>query len=229
MGFDALNTLVSGLTDSLPPGLRLTCAPLGGAGADLYAVEAAALARAVEKRRDEFLAGRAAARLAMQSMGRDARPVPMGEDRSPVWPDGLTGSISHTGFGAVCALARSVDVKAVGVDIEPDEPIEDGLIRAICLPGEVPEDDPDRGRLARRIFSAKEAAYKAQYPRSRTIFGFDGLNLTRESDKAFKARFTRDVLPYKTGDFLTVRQWVQDGIVLSLCVISGAQAPTDWA
>lgn len=229
MTFDALDRLISGIASAVPPGVSLACTPLGASDARLYAVEAAALARAVEKRRDEFLAGRAAARRAMQTLGHGPRPIPMGEDRSPIWPDGLTGSISHTGFGAVSAVAHQVDVQAIGIDVEPDEPIEDSLIRAICLPEELSLDDPDPGRMARRIFSAKEAAYKAQYPRSRTIFGFDGLTLGLQSPNTYLASFTRDVLPYRAGQGLLVQQWVEDGIVLSLCVIAGSRAPSQWA
>ena len=61
------------------------------------------MARAVPQRRREFFAGRLAAHRAMEALGHLPEPVPMGQDRAPVWPQGLVGSISH-GAGACAAM-----------------------------------------------------------------------------------------------------------------------------
>ena len=57
---------------------------------------------------------------------------------------------------------------------------------------------------AKLIFAAKEAAYKCQYPISRTLFGFDGLDLRPDPDSGtFSATFTRDVPSFPAGTSLT--------------------------
>lgn len=73
----------------------------------------AQLARAGRKRKAEHLAGRIAAVHALREWGHKNVPG-IGEQRQPLWPHGLFGSISH---GATTALAV-VSRQPVGVDIE---------------------------------------------------------------------------------------------------------------
>ena len=46
-------------------------------------------------RKLEFNMGRAYARSALSKLGVHDADLPMGGDRAPVWPEGLTGSITH--------------------------------------------------------------------------------------------------------------------------------------
>lgn len=73
----------------------------------------AQLAPAGRKRKAEHLAGRIAAVHALREWGHKNVPG-IGEQRQPLWPHGLFGSISH---GATTALAV-VSCQPVGVDIE---------------------------------------------------------------------------------------------------------------
>ena len=57
------------------------------------------------------------------------------------------------------------------------------------------------GRAAKLVFSAKEAAYKAQYSRSRMLFGFDMLALEVTGD-SFTATFRHSAAPFAAGDRL---------------------------
>ena len=145
--------------------------------------------------------------------------MPASDDRAPIWPVGLTGSITHTGFAALCVLCRKETALAVGLDLEEDCPLDPALIAEVCPTEDLDPSDP--GRQALRIFSAKEAAYKAQYPETRTIFGFDGLQVRPEPD-GWRARFTRPVPPFAKGDPLHVRQWTGEGVTLSLCLLPPA-------
>lgn len=95
--------------------------------------EAACLSpNAVQKRRREFAAGRAAARQAMRHLGAGPQPVLAGADRAPVWPEGLTGSISHTRSCAMAVLAPAKAVQGLGIDLEEDTPLKEDLVPAIC-------------------------------------------------------------------------------------------------
>ena len=57
--------------------------------------------------------------------------------------------------------------------------------------------------LAKAIFCAKEAAYKCQYPLSRTLFGFETFHVDMDlAERRFTARFVGDVPPFAAGDRL---------------------------
>lgn len=159
--------------------------PVNGPHPPLMPQEARAVARAVQTRRDEFTAGRAAARLAMERLGLPPQAVPAAPDRSPVWPDGLTGSISHA--GGLCAAVLSRDpLHKLGLDIEDAAPLDADLWPLVLTPDELdrlaqaPADR--RGTIAKRIFGIKEAAYKAQFPLTGAVIGFQALDVTLAPD-----------------------------------------------
>jgi 4'-phosphopantetheinyl transferase EntD len=169
----------------------------------------------------EFLAGRLAARRALAGLGRPAVAVPMAEDRAPVWPEGVVGSISHAAGLAVAVVADAPAL--LGVDIARLEPFEAALIPEICRPEEralIPLEG--QGLFACALFSAKEAAFKAQYPVTGLIFGFHGLRLdfargiaeyTDHPDLATLRHESRQPLP--------VAQRQSAGLILSLSVRFG--------
>ncbi|MEU5595732.1 4'-phosphopantetheinyl transferase superfamily protein [Streptomyces sp. NPDC020298] len=138
-------------------------------GAPLYPEEAALMTRAVAKRRREFSAVRACARLAMEKLGVPAQPVLTGESGAPRWPDGLVGSMTHSDDYCAAALARAADLASLGIDAEPHEALPGEIVSYVFLPAE-----SDRlRRLAgqrpevhwdRILFSAKESVYKAWFP-----------------------------------------------------------------
>ena len=140
---------------------------------------------AVAVRRAEFAAGRAAAMMAMQALGVPLARVGVAPDRAPIWPPGLTGSITHTRAVALAAVAR---VGALGIDVEQVGAVGPDLWDTVLNPAEqaVAKADPLRATI---IFCAKEAVYKAQYPQTGLLFGFDRLEVTLQ-DGSFAARFT---------------------------------------
>ena len=134
----------------------------------LWPEEEILLLGAVAKRRDEFAQGRAAARAALAKLGAPAVAIPANADRTPVWPVGFTGSITHCeGFcGAV--VARSRDIEGIGFDAETAGPLPEDVRRIIYGPQEKAHLSAlpalaglDWPKLA---FSAKEAFYKCFYP-----------------------------------------------------------------
>lgn len=192
----------------------------------LHPEEAACLsANAVPSRRREFAAGRVAATQAMRALGLQPMPVRMAEDRSPVWPEGVVGSISHSRSLAAAAVARSAgSIRAVGLDIEEAEGLDAGLIGEICLGPERAwlEMQPleDRGLLAKAIFSAKEAAYKCQYPLTRAMFGFEVIEIDLQMAQGrFFARFTDEVGPFRRGDVIRGKVGLGAGHIVSLAVL----------
>jgi len=167
--------------------------------------EAAHLGKAIDKRKTEFAAGRAAARLAMQAI--DFRPcaVPAHTDRAPIWPAGLWGSISHK--DTLCAAVVTRARACLGLDIEENTDLDPGLIPTICLEREIAAiEGANQAQLAKLIFSAKEAAYKAQYPITGQLFGFDHMEITLDiARNAFTATFVKPVGRVAIGDTLPGR------------------------
>jgi 4'-phosphopantetheinyl transferase EntD len=115
-------------------------------------------------RRRTFAAGRlAAARSTAELTGR-RRWLRASSSGAPVWPPGVSGSLSHTNDVAVCVATASVDCR-VGIDIEPMASagfLRDAT-RLICSPAErdlLADAKPDPV-LVLRLFCAKEALFKA--------------------------------------------------------------------
>ncbi len=156
-----------GVTDPRRPGIGLLPA------------EAAATRGMVRRRREEFTAGRLAARQAMAALACVPSAVPMGTDRAPIWPEGLRGSLTHC--ATACLAVLTLDNLLLGADLEPDAPLPDDMTALVCNSAEqnwlARQPLQLRGQRARLIFSAKEAAYKAQYPVTRQLFGFQTLQI----------------------------------------------------
>jgi len=194
-----------------------TADPLGDLP-PLFPEEARALRRAVPRRRAEFAAGRAALRRAMAESGLAPRAVPMGPDRAPRWPPGLAGSLSHTETAALAVLAPVARAAALGVDIEAATPLPEDLFESVlgieerCMVG-------GDGLAAKRVFCAKEAVYKAQYPLTGQVLGFEAVDV-RLGPGRFEARFRTGVGRLVAGTRLLGRLEEGAGCVLAAVVIA---------
>lgn len=180
--------------------------------AKLWPGEAKAVAGAVPGRIAEFVAGRTAARRALQALGRPPASIPSDPDRAPVWPQGIGGSIAHNKTLAVAVVRIGAPL---GVDIEEDVALESDLWPVICSPEDLATlPEVDRGRYVRHVFSAKEAAYKAQFPITSSLFGFGTLAI-RLRGESFVARFRHPVGSIETGHEMHGRIGVAQGLVIT--------------
>lgn len=193
-----------------PPGVAVALVGIGAG--ELLPGEAAAVAGAVPARVAEFAAGRLAARRALAALGHPAVAIPAGPDRAPCWPEGLAGSIAHAQGVAVAAVRRGAPL---GLDVEADAGLEPDLWPLICDPAELAAlPAGDRGRAVRLVFAAKEAVYKAQYPLTGRLIGFDAVRVTLEED-GFVARLRQGVGPLPEGHRLRGRILRAGGLVLA--------------
>jgi 4'-phosphopantetheinyl transferase EntD len=184
---------------------------------DLFDVELPRIARAVPKRRREYSAGRLAARRALQAMGHDRVALPSDCDRVPIWPKGITGSISHSGPYAVAVVSR--DQPLLGLDLEADTPLNPDLIPTICHALELPVAPDQQGETAIRIFSAKEAAYKAQFPGNRHVFGFHAMQVDLTEGMArYHDSYLGPRNQAESGQGVRLFQSIKQGWILSLCL-----------
>ena len=178
--------------------------------AALFSDEAAYVATAIDTRQIQFTGGRVAARKALVALGHPPVSIPPRADRSPSFPAGAVGSITHTRWWCAAAVCATEGAAGIGIDVEPDTPLRDRLFESVLTPGEreaarrLPDDA--RGALGKLVFSAKEAAYKAQYERSRCVFGFHGMRIEildgdpQAASGRVRAYFLRDAEPYVEGD-----------------------------
>lgn len=169
-----LPPLSTNVADQLPElgPVALAAGYVGDHVADLPAAERAGIARAQPKRAREFAAGRWLARQAMTDLGLEPRAIPRAPDRSPVWPDTVIGSITHSGDVAAAAVAQAGALRGLGVDLEQTGRMNERLYRKVFTPNEVAMLRASDQRCAALMFSAKEAGYKAISPHVRRYVGF---------------------------------------------------------
>lgn len=137
------------------------------------------LHQAVSKRKAEFLAGRWLARQALASLGIENFFVLRNEDRTPNWPPGIVGSISHNLDTVVCAAHCEQGIGGVGIDIESwlSPILANDIHPVIISPQEkvLLKNKPTSitfNDILTLIFSAKESLFKALYPRVKCWFDF---------------------------------------------------------
>jgi 4'-phosphopantetheinyl transferase EntD len=165
----------------LGPGIAVAVATPMLVDDQLFADERQYISRAVEKRRAEFGTARVCARHALAELGVATCSLVPNTDRSPHWPFGIVGSISHTTGCCAVAVTRASQVIGLGIDVEFDTPLQPELISIICTTTERRWldrcDRPAGAWLSKLLFCAKEAFYKCQYGTTRTPIDFRDVEL----------------------------------------------------
>lgn len=130
----------------------------------------------VVKRRAEYIAARYAAQSVLKSFGCDATPG-SAPDRSPVWPSGWRGSLSHSHEWALAVVAPEASGLTPGVDIELLAPeMMQRTAHLFTTPQErecLAASQIDDASALLIAFSAKESLYKALYPEVGRALDFD--------------------------------------------------------
>jgi 4'-phosphopantetheinyl transferase EntD len=195
----------------------------------LWPAEAKYLGRAVKKRVQEFAAGRLCARRLLSEFSIHDFPLEVADDRQPVWPERLVGSITHTAGFCAAVVAERKRIASVGMDCEISGSVKQELWSSICVSLEIdwlrslPKSQ--QSAAATLIFSAKEAFYKCQYPllRERLTFHDARLEVFAWGDDrgAFRIHLTRSsalaehaVLPLQ-GQYLFHEEFVTTGVAIS--------------
>jgi 4'-phosphopantetheinyl transferase EntD len=190
---------------------------------ELFPEEERALGEALAKRRREFVTGRACARQALIKLGVAPTPIASGERGEPLWPAGVVGSITHCRGYSACAVAHKADLRAVGIDAEPNRPLPTGVLARVAFGPErellASDDGPHEDRL---LFSAKEAVYKAWFPLTGRWLSFEQVQVSLERDAEEFAAALLVQSPSIDGMPLTElrgRWSVLDGVILTAVVV----------
>ncbi|HBH7066944.1 TPA: enterobactin synthase subunit EntD [Enterobacter cloacae] len=176
---------------------RVTFDPTTFTDADLlWLPHHAELANAGRKRKAEHLAGRIAVAHALPD-----HAVPgIGPSGEPLWPEGVSGSITHSGTQAMAIVVRhptalvGIDCEAILAEREARE-IQDGIIdaqEAMCL---TRSGYPFALALT-LAFSAKESLFKALFPQVKTYMGFDCARVTALDERTISLE-----LSYPAGEY----------------------------
>ncbi|GAA2254038.1 4'-phosphopantetheinyl transferase [Streptomyces ruber] len=189
----------------------------------LFPEEQAAVARAVDKRRNEFTTVRACAREALAGIGHPPVPLVPGERGAPGWPAGVVGSMTHCAGYYAAVVARETDVATVGIDAEPHAALPEGVLEAIARPEDltVLATLPSSAGVAfdRVLFSAKESVYKAWFPVARTFLDFQQATVALAADGTFTARVLvpgPDLLGRPLTGFSG--RWIVDGGIVATAI-----------
>ena len=189
----------------------------------------AALREATAKRQFHFRAGRYCALRALEALEghRVSTVPPRTAGGAPLWPAGITGSITHTDDYAWAAVARTSQVEALGIDTERIMSADRAarVSPAIAWPSELAHARAvgcDRLEALTLIFSAKEAIFKCLYGKVGRVFDYRDVRVVaaEANPRMFTARIVRtlsDEFPAQTmlqGQFELDRERIHTGIVL---------------
>jgi len=187
----------------------------------------AQLSHAGRKRKADHLAGRIAAAHALPD-----HAVPgIGPSGEPLWPDGISGSITHSGTRAMAVVTQHPAL--IGIDCETILPenealeIKDGII-----------DAQEEAVLSRSgypfalamtlVFSAKESLFKALFPKVKSYMGFDSARITMLDKETLMLALTRPLTGFDEGTAFTLH-WLHDGDgVITLQSRFPADGPSRW-
>ncbi|TFY93530.1 4'-phosphopantetheinyl transferase [Pseudomonas nabeulensis] len=209
-------------------GTRFDPALLAPGDFQQYAVPPpASIQRSVAKRQAEFLAGRLCARAALQQLDHlDFIPA-IGEDRAPVWPGHISGSITHSTGHAAAIVGHKAQWRGLGMDLENLLSLE----RAERLAGEILTADEmqrmavlPREQMALLVtltFSVKESLFKALYPIVQKRFYFEHAEVVEWSESGtVRLRLLTDLSSeWCDGAELVGQFAVVDGQLLSLVAV----------
>ena len=184
----------------------------------------ASIQRSVAKRQAEFLAGRICARAALRQLDGQTCVPTIGEDRAPVWPAHISGSITHSTGRAAAIVANKNHWRGLGMDLENllDAERAERLAGEILTPAELLRmatlAHDDRALLVTLTFSVKESLFKALYPIVGQRFYFEHaevLEWTRCGQ--VRLRLLTDLsTEWRHGSELEAQFGVRDGQLLSL-------------
>lgn len=171
----------------------------------LHPEEAARTGSMAPKRLREYVLGRACVREGLARLGIEDFPLVNDTDRSPIWPSGIVGSLTHCRDLCAAALARRGSILSLGLDAEPLRELNTAVLERITSQRErehlatLPEAS-HTGGWGLLLFSAKEAFYKCYYPLTRHFLGFRDAEVAIDpAHGRFEAWLVQDESPSAAG------------------------------
>ncbi len=155
-------------------------------------------------RKADYLAGRLCAKQVLQKLGFSNFQLTNDRSRCPIWPEGFSGSISHSAGVAICVgRCNGAGTQSVlGVDLERlcQGSALDAIGSQVLTANElhyIENFNADRSMTWTTIFSAKESIFKALYPRYRKFFDFAAAEVVEWNFSQREILFSLVDLPLK--------------------------------
>lgn len=162
------------------------------------------------ERQDEYLSGRRCVHQIISSAKLPTLPVLRMENRSPAWPLGLVGSITHGASVAAALIAQPHhQIIGIGIDLEDlTREIRSNITRHVLTPWEIQKWAPQNkqvNRETRMIFSIKEAIYKCFQPIHGIRLGFKDAEVLEMEEGEFTATLLKNPFNYSLPLPLTIK------------------------
>lgn len=197
----------------------------------------ATLAKAVPKRKAEYLAGRYCARAALAMHDNSpAADLGIGANREPLWPPGFVGSITHTHGFASAIVARQAQIRAVGLDSETW--IEEHKLASVSPQILTPRDSQygqmhlfnSPSQYLTLVFSAKESLFKCLFPLVNRFFDFQAATISPQisgspSAGTFRFELLTDLNTEFCAGFSGQGSYALDRHCVHTAIILRAQTP----
>jgi phosphopantetheine--protein transferase-like protein len=212
------------LESLLPPGVHAVEGPILLEDWDVTPEEMARTDSHVPHRKAEFLTGRTYARRALRSLGLAAPTIGSHPDRSPIWPEGVVGCITHTRDYCAVVAAKTPGIRGLGVDIEIPGRMNEAMARKTFTEAEQAYLAAQPGSLRQErmcvIFCAKEAFYKMQFPLTKAWVGFQDVEVRLEEEGRFSMTLEKAVAPgFEKGSVLAGVYRLDEGLAAALIAV----------
>ncbi|MDB2384256.1 4'-phosphopantetheinyl transferase superfamily protein [Endozoicomonas sp.] len=224
--------------NDLPESLALTSFCYESAPSSIYFFQSEGLSlpsnltTARTKRQAEYLAGRYCAGIGLKRLGADNFEVKASRDRSPVWPENYTGSISHSQGFAMAVTGEKARYRSIGVDIE--KIVSESRAERLSNTVLTDSDCELRSTLGLPIhwfftlvFSAKESLYKLLHPELKRSMGFESacLSLLNTEQKTFTLTLTSGLsAEWQEGSHFTGNYFEIDGYLVTVLYLNASDA-----
>lgn len=173
----------------------------------LWPDEQRAIASAGSVRQREFSSGR----VLLRQLLNQSVSLPPVSGRGPQFPNGVTGTLAHDRTFVAAAVTSRLDIRSIGVDLEPCGPFDAELVHAILGPRDAPHLD------ARLVLAIKEAVYKVWSTLGGRFLEFHEVIVSTTSAHQFRAAVQVDGMAEPTiigGRFTTAaKRWMTLAVI----------------
>lgn len=181
--------------------------------------------KSVEKRQAEHLAGRYLVKELQRQLDIHQATISNAADRSPIWPQGSSGSISHSRGSVWAGLSQNAEM-SLGLDVE--QFFTEKQVRE--LGGQLLSNEEMQWLRNQSLplslayalaFAGKESLYKALYPDCQQLKEFTAAQVIGVSSTQIELRLTEDWSSnWSAGQSIIMDYWQSDEMVWVACEVT---------
>lgn len=216
--------IASSLLGFFPESMDYKYSDIGVNLQPVHRLEEECTRRFCSSRRREFIVGRMCARYLLERIGVKDFPLLVGDSRSPLWPEGIVGSITHQDSHClVIAGGRDCNM-SVGVDVETIQSIDCDSQKQLFTKAEIEfnsaQHKGSESSFYIMAFSIKEAIFKCLYPLVREYIEFHDVQVWIRKNCTIEVQISRKIEAFKYENVIRVRARLFETFVIALAWIS---------